>query len=62
MSLQSLGYGALQSALNLTYGMPANDWIDYDERIDSVSAADLRRFAIDHLGLENRVRLVVKRG
>ena len=62
MSLQSLGYGALQSALNLTYGLPVNDWIDYDERIDSVSAADLRRFAIDHLGLENRVRLVVKRG
>lgn len=62
MSLQLLGYGALQSALNLTYGLPANDWIDYDERIDAVSAADLRRFAIEHFPQEKRVRLVVNRG
>ncbi|AWT60649.1 MAG: putative zinc protease [Candidatus Moanabacter tarae] len=60
MSLQTIGSCAMQAALNVTYNLPANDWSNYDERIDSITTEDLRKFAIEMLNPDRAVRLVVK--
>ncbi len=60
MGLQTIGYCAMQAALNAIYGLPVNDWKQYDERIDSVTADDLQRFGLEHFSPEKCVKLVVK--
>ncbi len=60
MSLQTIGSCAMQAALNVTYNLPANDWSDYDDRIDSITIEDLQKFAIDMLNPDRAVRLIVK--
>ena len=62
MGLQTIGYCAMQAALNAIYGLPVNDWKQYDERIDSVTADDLQRFGLEHFSPEKCVKLVVKPG
>ena len=44
---------ALQS-----YGLPVNDWKNYDAYIDAVTQADLQRFAREHFTPGKRVRLL----
>ena len=42
--LQTIGARAMQAGLNVLYGLPANDWRNYDAYIDRVTRADLAAF------------------
>jgi len=59
MSMQTNAACASQAALNVAYGLPANDWKTYDEKIDSVTIQDLARFAASYLNQDDRVELVI---
>ncbi len=58
MSLQSNAACASHAALNALYGLPVNDWKDYDAFIDAVTQADLQRFARERFTPAKRVRLL----
>ena len=58
--MQTNASRAMQAALNALYGLPVNDWKDFDQRIDGVSIDDLARFARSYLRPERRVQLVVR--
>lgn len=60
MGLQTIGARAMQAALNATYGLPINDWKDYDARIDSITVAGLQKFACAHFVPEKKISLVIK--
>ncbi len=60
MSLQTNGARALQAALNASYGLPVNDWKNYDARIDAVTIDQLRDFARRYFTPAQRVELVVR--
>jgi zinc protease len=60
MSMQANSARAMQAALNALYGLPVNDWRNYDARIDAVTLADLRIFAQKYFQPSQRVQLVVK--
>jgi len=59
MSMQTNASCASQAAMNVAYGLPANDWRQYDGRIDAVGIDDLAAFARRYLTAENRVELVI---
>ncbi len=58
--MQTNGARAMQAALNVLQGLPANDWKHYDARIDAVTVADLARFAQEHFRRDARTQLVVR--
>lgn len=60
MALQANSARAAQAALNAVYGLPVNDWRNYDALIDAVTLADLGAFAQRYFVLPQRVQLVVK--
>ncbi len=60
MGLQTNSARALQAALNVVTGLPANDWRNYDAHIDAVTLADLQAFARRYFTPALRVQLVVK--
>jgi len=60
MSLQTNGARALQAALNAVYGLPVNDWKNYDAKIDTVTIEQLRDFARARFTPEQRVELIVR--
>ncbi len=60
MSLQTNGARALQAALNASYGLPINDWKNYDAKIDAVTIEQLRDFARARFTPEQRVELIVR--
>ena len=60
MGMQTNSARAMQAALNVVYGLPVNDWRDYDARIDAVGLADLQGFARRYFQRGSRVQLVVK--
>jgi zinc protease len=60
MAMQTNGARALQAALNVLYGLPANDWRDYDARIDAVTLDDLRQFARTWFDPRREVELIVR--
>ncbi len=59
MGMQTNAACAGQAAMNVTYGLPANDWRNYDERIEAVGIKDLQRFATHYLNDAARVELVI---
>ena len=59
MSLQTNGARAMQAGLDVLYGLPLNDWKQYDARIDAVTPDDLRRFARERFQRERCTQLVV---
>ncbi|MCH6258128.1 insulinase family protein [Puniceicoccaceae bacterium K14] len=59
MGMQSNSSCASQAAMNVAYGLPANDWENYDSRVDSVSVDSLQNFARTYLSQVNRVELVI---
>ena len=59
MSQQTNSSCASQAAMNLAYGLPANDWRDYDARIESVTIEALALFAKTYFKEEDRVELVI---
>jgi len=60
MGMQTNSARAMQSGLNAIYGLPVNDWRTYDARVDAVSLAAVREFALKYLQPARRVQLVVK--
>ncbi len=60
MAMQTNAARALQAALNVLYGLPANDWRNYDARIDAVTLADLQAFARTWFDPRREVELVVR--
>jgi zinc protease len=58
MGMQSNAACASHAALNALYGLPVNDWQNYDAHIDAVKVADIRRFAREHFTAKKRVRLL----
>ncbi len=59
-SLQSNSSRAFQAGLSVLQGQPADDWKNYDARVDAVSASDLARFAATYLSPSRRTQLVVR--
>ncbi|MBK1878067.1 M16 family metallopeptidase [Pelagicoccus mobilis] len=62
MSMQTNSSCASQAVLNGVYGLPVNEWRNYDEKIDAVSVDSLRAFAKRYFANENRVELVIGPG
>jgi zinc protease len=60
MGLQTNSARAMGAALNAVYGLPVNDWRDYDFRIDAVTLADLQAFARRYFERGQRVQMIVK--
>lgn len=60
MSLQTNGARAMQAALNAIYGLPVNDWKNYDAHLDAVTRDALRDFARKNFTPEQRVQVVVR--
>ncbi len=58
-SMQTNGSRAMQAGLNVLYGLPANDWKNFDGRIDAVTVGDLQKFAQKYFQREGRTQLVV---
>lgn len=61
MGLQQPGHRAVQAALNALYGLPVNDWRDYDARVDALTPECLTAYARRYLDPQKRLRLVVGR-
>jgi zinc protease len=59
MGLQTNSARAMQAGLGVLHGLPPDDWKNYDARIDAVTAAALREFAVRRLARAGRVQLVV---
>jgi len=59
-SLQTNGSRAMQAGLNALQGLPANDWKNYDAKVDAVTIADLAAFAQRHFTRAQRTQLVVR--
>ncbi len=60
MGLQTNASRAGQAGLNALYGLPVEDWKNYDRHIDAVTVAALADFARRHLRADARVQLVVR--
>jgi zinc protease len=52
----------MQAGLDALYGLPIDNWRNYDAQIDAVDAAALRRFAQTYLLPARRTQLVVRPG
>ncbi|HWA11305.1 MAG TPA: pitrilysin family protein [Opitutaceae bacterium] len=59
-SLQTNGARAMQAGLSVLYGLPANDWKNYDARIRAVTRGDLADFAQRYFQRDRRTQLVVR--
>lgn len=60
MSMQTIGARAMQAALNVTYELPVNDWMNFDEKIDRVSSEVVAEFATRYLSIDKRLELIVR--
>ncbi|MBX3748999.1 MAG: insulinase family protein [Opitutaceae bacterium] len=60
MGLQTNASRAGQAGLNALYGLPVDDWKNYDRQIDAVTVAALAEFARRYLRADARVQLVVR--
>lgn len=58
-SMQTNGSRAMQAALNAIFGLPINDWHEFDANIDAVTTTDLAAFAQRRLVPQRRVQLTV---
>jgi zinc protease len=60
MSLQTNAARAMQAGLNALYGLPVEDWKNYDAHVDAVDVAALQRFAQTYFQTARRTQLVVR--
>lgn len=60
MSLQTNASKAMQAGLNALYGLPVDDWRNYDAHIDAVTVQDLSRFARQYFQRGQRTQLTVR--
>jgi zinc protease len=58
--LQTNSSRAMQAAIDVLQGRPANHWKKYDALIDAVTIGDLAAFARSHLTKAARTQLVVR--
>lgn len=58
MAMQTNSACSIQAALNAIYGLPVNDWRNYDARIDAITLEDLQGFARERFNPENRLELL----
>ncbi len=58
-SLQNPSTRAARVALNVLYGKPAMDWLDYESRLDSLTPEHLTNFANTFLVPGKRLRLTI---
>ena len=58
MAMQTNSACSIQAALNAIYGLPVNDWRNYDARIDAITLEDLQGFARARLDPEYRLELL----
>jgi zinc protease len=59
-SLQTNASRAMQAGLNALYGLPLNDWKNYDARIQAVTREHLAEFARRHFQRDRRTQLIVQ--
>ncbi len=59
-SLQTNGARAMQAGLNALYGLPVNDWKNYDAHIEAVTLESLAQFARRYFQPGRRTQLVVR--
>jgi zinc protease len=59
ISRQSLNTRANHACLNALYGLPVNDWRDFDERLDRLTVEDLRAYAARYLDPAHGVSLIL---
>jgi zinc protease len=59
-SLQTNGARAMNAGLNALYGLPINDWKNYDTRVEAVTREALAEFARRYLRREQRIQLIVR--
>ncbi len=59
MSMQTNSSCASQAAMNVAYGLPVNDWQNYDARIEAVGLEGLQQFAKTYFDSSKRVELVI---
>ncbi len=60
MGLQTNASRAMQAGLNALYGLPVNDWKNYDRYVDAVTVERLQAFAQRYFQRSLRTQLVVK--
>ena len=60
MGMQTNSARASQAALNAVYGLPVNDWRNYDAHIDAVTPKDLQAFAKKYFTVTQRTQVIVK--
>lgn len=60
MGLQTNSARAGQAGLNVLYGLPVNDWVNYDGYVEAVTIDALADFARRYLRADARVQLVVR--
>ncbi len=61
-SMQTNGARAMLAGLNVLYGRPANEWLEYDRQVDAIQLDDLQKFARKYLREDRKVSLVVRPG
>jgi zinc protease len=59
-SLQTNSARAMHAALSVLYRLPANDWKNYDARIEAVTGQALADFANRYFRRELRTQLIVR--
>jgi zinc protease len=59
-SLQTNSARAMNAGLNALYGLPVNDWKNYDARVEAVTREALAEFARRYLRREQRIQLIVR--
>ncbi len=59
-SMQTNSARAMQAGLNVLQGQPANDWRNYDARVERVTITALAEFARRRLVCDRRVQMVVR--
>jgi zinc protease len=59
-SLQTNSARAMNAGLNALYGLPINDWKNYDARVEAVTREVLAEFARRYLRREQRLQLIVR--
>lgn len=60
MGMQTNSSRAMQAGLNALYGLPVNDWQNYNSYIDAVTLQRLQDFAKTYFKRDLRTQLVVK--
>lgn len=58
-SRQAIGARASQASLNALYGLPVNDWKDFDARLDALSLGEIQAYAASQFEADLGVSLIL---